>query len=37
MIVPMKHLDLVCVASEREATLKRLRSLGAVISRDMAE
>ena len=30
MIVPMKHLDLVCVASEREATLKRLRSLGAV-------
>ena len=30
MIVPMKHLDLVCVASERDATLKRLRSLGAV-------
>ena len=30
MIVPMKHLDLVCVASEREATLERLRGLGAV-------
>ena len=30
MIVPMKHLDLVCVASEREATLEKLRSLGAV-------
>ena len=30
MIVPMKHLDLVCVASEREATLERLRALGAV-------
>ena len=30
MIVPMKHLDLVCVASERDATLERLRELGAV-------
>ena len=30
MIVPMKHLDLVCVAAEREATLERLRALGAV-------
>ncbi len=30
MIVPMKHLDLVCVASEREATLEKLRELGAV-------
>ena len=30
MIVPMKHLDLVCVASERDATLERLRALGAV-------
>ena len=28
MIVPMKHLDLVCVASERDATLERLRALG---------
>ena len=30
MIVPMKHLDLVCVASERDATLEKLRALGAV-------
>ena len=30
MIVPMKHIDLVCVASERESTLEKLRSLGAV-------
>ena len=30
MIVPMKHLDLVCVASERDATLERLRALGVV-------
>ena len=30
MIVRMKHLDLVCIASEREATLERLRALGAV-------
>ena len=30
MIVEMKHLDLVCVASERDATLERLRGLGAV-------
>ena len=30
MIVKMKHLDLVCVAEDREATLDRLRSLGAV-------
>ena len=30
MIVPMKHLDLVCLASDRDATLERLRLLGAV-------
>lgn len=30
MIVPMKHLDLVCLASEKDATLTRLRALGAV-------
>ena len=30
MIVRMKHLDLVCVSGEREKTLERLRSLGAV-------
>lgn len=30
MIVKMRHLDLVCVASEKEATLERLRGLGAV-------
>ena len=30
MIVRMKHLDLVCVAAERESTLERLRALGAV-------
>ena len=30
MIVRMKHLDLVCVSGERESTLERLRSLGAV-------
>ena len=30
MIVKMRHLDLVCVASEKEATLDRLRGLGAV-------
>ena len=30
MIVKMKHLDLVCVASERDATLAKLRELGAV-------
>lgn len=30
MIVKMRHLDLVCVASEREATLEKLRELGAV-------
>ena len=30
MIVRMKHLDLVCVASDRESTLARLRELGAV-------
>ncbi len=28
MIVKMRHFDLVCVASEREATLERLRQLG---------
>ena len=30
MIVKMRHLDLVCVASERNATLEKLRELGAV-------
>lgn len=30
MIVRMKHLDLVCIAAEKEATLERLRALGAV-------
>ena len=30
MIVRMKHLDLVCVAADKEATLERLRELGAV-------
>ena len=30
MIVPMKHLDLVCLASCREGTLRRLRELGVV-------
>ena len=30
MIVRMKHLDLVCLASEKDATLERLRGLGAV-------
>lgn len=30
MIVPMRHLDLVCVAAEKDATLERLRALGAV-------
>ena len=30
MIVRMKHLDLVCVASEKDSTLERLRALGAV-------
>jgi V/A-type H+-transporting ATPase subunit I len=30
MIVRMKHIDLVCVAAEKEATLSRLRDLGAV-------
>ena len=30
MIVKMRHLDLVCVASEKEATLEKLRGLGAV-------
>ena len=30
MIVRMKHLDLVCVADDRERTLERLRALGAV-------
>ena len=30
MIVPMRHLDLICVAAESEATLERLRALGAV-------
>ena len=30
MIVKMLHLDLVCAASDREATLKALRDLGAV-------
>ena len=30
MIVPMLHLDLLCVASEKDATLEKLRALGAV-------
>lgn len=30
MIVPMKHLDLLCVAAEKESTLEALRELGAV-------
>ncbi len=30
MIVRMLHLDLVCLASEKEATLEKLRALGAV-------
>ena len=30
MIVPMKHLDLVCASSAREDTVERLRALGAV-------
>lgn len=30
MIVAMRHLDLVCLASDREETLRRLRELGAV-------
>ena len=30
MIVRMMHLDLVCVAAEKEATLEKLRALGAV-------
>ena len=30
MIVKMRHLDLVCLASDKEATLASLRELGAV-------
>ena len=30
MIVKMNHLDLVCLASDRDATLEKLRELGAV-------
>ncbi|MBQ3288110.1 MAG: hypothetical protein IJH50_01705 [Kiritimatiellae bacterium] len=30
MIVPMKHLDLVCLASDREATVAKLRDIGVV-------
>lgn len=30
MIVKMKHLDLICVAADGEATLERLRGLGVV-------
>ena len=30
MIVSMKHLDLLCVAAEKDATLEALRALGAV-------
>ena len=30
MIVRMRHLDLICVAADKEATLGRLRELGAV-------
>ena len=28
MIVPMKHITLLCIATERESTLERLRGLG---------
>ena len=30
MIVKMRHMDLICIAREREATLERLRELGIV-------
>lgn len=30
MIVPMKHLDLLCIAAEKDAALEALRALGAV-------
>ena len=30
MIVKMRHLDLVCVAADKEATLEKLRALGVV-------
>ena len=30
MIVPMRHLDLICLKSEADATLERLRSMGVV-------
>jgi len=30
MIVPMKHMTLICLAADREPTLERLRELGAV-------
>ena len=30
MIVPMMHVDLVCVAADKRATLAALRNLGAV-------
>ena len=30
MIVRMKHLDLVCIAADKEATLEQLRGLGAI-------
>ena len=30
MIVSMKHLDLVCLAADREATVAKLRDLGVV-------
>ena len=30
MIVPMKHLDLICLAEDGEATLSELRDIGAV-------
>jgi V/A-type H+-transporting ATPase subunit I len=30
MIVRMRHLDLICVAADKDATLERLRALGAV-------
>ncbi|MBQ1345288.1 MAG: hypothetical protein IIY62_02900, partial [Kiritimatiellae bacterium] len=30
MIVSMKHLDILCVAAEKDAALEALRALGAV-------
>jgi len=30
MIVPMKHLDLICIAAERTTTVEKLRDLGVI-------